>query len=75
MSGEPELRILEDPGSTAKAAAETIADALGAAIRDRGAAHWATTGGSTPALIYRHLATDPLRHAVDWRWVHVWWGC
>lgn len=74
MSGEPELRILDDPDATARAAAEAIAASLDAAIRDRGRADWATTGGSTPAMVYGHLAADPLRHAVDWQRVHVWWG-
>lgn len=74
MSGEPQLRICDDADAAARAAAELIAAALEAAVRERGHAHWATTGGSTPALVYRHLVSDPLRHAVDWRGVHVWWG-
>ncbi|HXG25709.1 MAG TPA: 6-phosphogluconolactonase [Candidatus Binatia bacterium] len=74
MSGEPELRVLEDADAAARAAAETIADALGAAVRRRGRADWATTGGSTPGRVYGHLASDPLRHAVEWERVHVWWG-
>jgi 6-phosphogluconolactonase len=36
-------------------------------------AHWATTGGSTPAPIYRALAGDPLSATVPWERVHVWW--
>ena len=72
--GEPELRIFDDPEATAKAAAEAIATALEEAVDRRGRADWATTGGSTPVAIYRHLASDPLRHAVPWQDVHVWWG-
>jgi 6-phosphogluconolactonase len=72
--GEPELRILDDPEAVARAAAETIATTLRATLERRPAAHWATTGGSTPVGIYRHLASDPLRHMVDWERVHVWWG-
>jgi 6-phosphogluconolactonase len=74
MGGEPEVRVFDDPEATSRAAAEAIAGALQAAIDARGRADWATTGGSTPAGIYGHLASDPLRHAVDWRDVHVWWG-
>ena len=72
--GEPEIRIFDDPEATSKAAAEAIAAALNDAVARRGRADWATTGGSTPAGIYRHLATDPLRHEVHWEAVHVWWG-
>jgi 6-phosphogluconolactonase len=69
-----EIRIYEDPEATSRAAAEAIASALHGAIDERGRADWATTGGSTPVAIYKHLATDPLRHAVPWEDVHVWWG-
>ena len=37
-------------------------------------AHWATTGGSTPAAIYRNLAVPPLRDRVPWELVQLWWG-
>ena len=51
-----------------------IATALSGAVAERGVVHWATTGGSTPAPIYRHLATAPLRDAVPWESVQLWWG-
>ena len=37
-------------------------------------AHWATTGGSTPAAIYRRLAAPPLRDEIPWQRVQLWWG-
>jgi 6-phosphogluconolactonase len=74
MTGEPEVRIFDDEEATAKAAAEFIASTLHAAIDRRGRVDWATTGGSAPLAIYKHLATDPLRHSVPWENVHVWWG-
>ena len=46
---------------------------LDVAIDDHGEAHWATTGGSTPAAIYRQLAAPPLRDEIDWRKVQLWW--
>jgi 6-phosphogluconolactonase len=69
-----EIRVFDDPEETSRAAAEEIATALHRAIDARGRADWATTGGSTPVPIYKHLATDPLRHAVPWEDVQVWWG-
>jgi 6-phosphogluconolactonase len=74
MSGEPRIHVLPDPAATSRAAAEAIAEALSAAVEERGRADWATTGGSAPIGIYEALATDPLRHQVPWARVHVWWG-
>lgn len=74
MSGEPTIRLLDDAAAASRAAAEAIASALTAAAEERGIAHWATTGGSTPVGIYRELAVAPLRDAVPWKSVHVWWG-
>jgi 6-phosphogluconolactonase len=72
--GEPEVRILADPDAVSNAAAEAIAAALRESVEVRGLAHWATTGGSAPAGIYRRLAVAPLRDAVPWQDVHIWWG-
>ncbi len=73
MNGEPEIRVLDDPDATSRAAAEAIAAGLSAAVDERGVAHWVTTGGSGPLGIYRELARAPLRDAVPWKQVHVWW--
>jgi 6-phosphogluconolactonase len=70
----PQLRVLPDPDAAAVAAATAIADGMRAAIEARGVAHWATTGGSGAAPMYRALGSSPLRERVDWQRVHVWWG-
>jgi 6-phosphogluconolactonase len=72
--GEPEVVVAADPEASAKIAAERIAAILIDAVAARGVAHWATTGGSTPAAIYRHLANSPLRDDVPWGSVQLWWG-
>jgi len=74
VTGEPEIVILPTAESVSSAAAGRIAEALAAAGDARGAAHWATTGGSTPGPIYRELARNPLRGTVPWERVHLWWG-
>lgn len=74
VAGEPEIVVLPDPDACAKLAAERIAAALSDAVAARGRAHWATTGGSTPAGIYRNLANAPLRDRVPWDAVELWWG-
>jgi 6-phosphogluconolactonase/glucosamine-6-phosphate isomerase/deaminase len=74
MSGEPRVEVLADPEAVSLAAAEQIATILRRAADGHGRADWAATGGSTPAGIYRHLATAALRDRVDWSAVHLWWG-
>ncbi|TAL05371.1 MAG: 6-phosphogluconolactonase [Chloroflexota bacterium] len=71
---EPEITIFPAPGDVSHAAAGRIAQGLIDAVTERGVAHWVTTGGSTPGLIYRHLADSPLRETVPWEHVHLWWS-
>ncbi len=71
---EPEVVVLADTKLAAVEAAARIATALADAVEVRARADWATTGGSTPAAIYRRLAAQPLVKAVPWAGVHVWWG-
>jgi len=72
--GEPAVTIYPDPDVLADSAAERVADALSAAISDRGRADLATTGGSTPAALYVRLTSEALRSRVPWQHVHIWWG-
>jgi 6-phosphogluconolactonase len=71
---EPEVVVVADPQAAAVAAAARIAAILAQAVAERGRADWATTGGSAPIGIYRQLVAAPLRDAVPWGAVHVWWG-
>jgi len=74
MPERAEILVFPNPDAASRATAERIAETLAAAVGDRGRADWATTGGSTPARIYRHLAIPPLRDVVPWADVHLWWG-
>jgi 6-phosphogluconolactonase len=74
VEGEPLLDVLPDAEAATAAASTLIASALAEAVRQRGRADWATTGGSTPIPIYRRLVQPPLRDLVPWDRVHVWWG-
>ena len=71
---EPEVVVLPDPAAVSAAAAERFAAAVVDAARRRGRADVATTGGSTPVGIYTRLGVAPLRNAVPWELVHVWFG-
>jgi 6-phosphogluconolactonase len=70
---EPTIVTLADADACSLAAAERIVEILDVAIDDHGEAHWVTTGGSTPAAIYHHLAQTALRDELDWKKVHLWW--
>jgi len=71
---EPDVVVLADEAMIAAEAAERIVTALASAVAERGRADWATTGGSMAPPIYRRLAAEPLRDAIPWPAVHVWWG-
>ncbi len=69
-----EVVIVADWAAVALSAAARIATAIGSAVSERGVAHVALTGGSTPAALYRHLAAPPLRDTIPWPGVQLWWG-
>ncbi len=66
--------IVVESDEVARLSATRIAAVLASAVARRGRADWATTGGSMAPAIYRCLTDDPLRDAVPWEHVHVWWG-
>jgi 6-phosphogluconolactonase len=68
--GEPTIVIDDDADAVALAAAAWITDALDEAVRERGVAHFAVTGGSSPVATYRVLAD---RQDIPWAAVHLWW--
>jgi 6-phosphogluconolactonase len=57
-----------DHGRLAERAAVWLADRLWAAVAERGVAHLAVSGGSTPATTFVALAILP----VPWEQVHIW---
>jgi 6-phosphogluconolactonase len=74
VMSEPEIVVVADPEAATGEAARRIAANLAAAAAERNRADWAVSGGSTVVGIYRALGSAPLRDAVPWRAVHVWWG-
>jgi 6-phosphogluconolactonase len=71
------LRVLPEPGSLARAAAEEVLARTTAAVRARGRAAVALAGGSTPAALYRLLAdAEPggYRARLPWDGIHFFWG-
>ncbi|MCU0504430.1 MAG: 6-phosphogluconolactonase [Chloroflexi bacterium] len=72
--GEPEVVVLPGAEAAGRAAAELLAAAARDAVARRGRADVATTGGSTPAAVYRALVSDQLRALVPWDALHLWFG-
>jgi 6-phosphogluconolactonase len=72
--GEPTILVLPDAASAAGAVAAVLADALASGAAARGRADFASTGGSTPAAVYRALLAEPIRARVPWEVLHVWLG-
>jgi 6-phosphogluconolactonase len=57
-----------------RTAAERVIRAAGAALAARGRFDWALSGGSTPAALYRLLASPGYAERVDWSRVHFFWS-
>jgi len=65
-----ELTVADDAEAAARTCAERVAEAIESARTQRGVAHVALAGGSTPARAYELLAG----RVADWRGVHLWLG-
>lgn len=63
-----EIRVFDDPAAVAPAAARSLAAGARDAIRRRGRADIALSGGRTPAMMLAELA----RAALAWDAVHLW---
>ena len=70
----PRIVITTDPEMLASRAADHICGRLAAAIAQRGEAHLALTGGSSPVRLYADLRREPWRSLADWSRVVLWMG-
>ena len=65
----PRFHIAPSKEQAASAAAEFAVDRLAQALKEREKATLAVSGGSTPRLMFEHLAAGRF----DWRRVHIFW--
>lgn len=70
----PIVQTFADAEAVSRAAAEEFAHRSVEAVAARGRFTVALSGGSTPSRMYQLLAAPPLREAVDWSKVLVFWG-
>ncbi len=78
MNNDPSARRLQvfaDPAALARAAAEEVTRRAVAAVRERGHAIIALSGGSTPKVLYGLLADEPaFRERFPWAQTHFFFG-
>ena len=70
----PELRVLPSPEAVAQAGAELLARAAAESVAQRGRFVLALSGGNTPALLYRLLASDDFASRIPWQQTFLFWG-
>ncbi len=70
----PGVHVYANPSEVARAAARLFVDYAWQSIARDGQFMVALSGGSTPRLMFRTLASDEFRGQVDWAKVHVFWG-
>ena len=68
------IMVCDDRTQIAARALDLLVTQLNAAIRLRGEAHLALTGGSSAASLFTLLLTDAVARRTDWSRVHVWQG-
>jgi 6-phosphogluconolactonase len=71
---DDDVIVLADEEAVAREAARRLVAGVNQAIRERGEAHVALTGGSSAVALYRELVRHEWRGAADWSVVHLWWG-
>lgn len=59
---------------TAQAAVEQIAQEFFALSQENRPVHISLSGGSTPKLLFKTLATAPFKDGIQWANLHFWWG-
>jgi 6-phosphogluconolactonase len=70
----PEIRVVENLEKLSQAAVDLFVEIANEAIEDRGQFSVALSGGSTPASLYKLLASDRFREALDWNKVFFFFG-
>lgn len=65
--------IFPDLDQLSRAAADFFVEAAGQAVRQRGRALIALSGGSTPLRLFRLLAEPPFSTQVPWATIHFFW--
>ena len=68
------IQVVPDPETLARAAADLFVEVGRAAVQKQERFSVALSGGSTPAALFRLLATPVYAQTIDWTKVHLFWG-
>jgi 6-phosphogluconolactonase len=71
---QPIITVAENSETLARLAAERFTEIATSSLRSFGRFRVALSGGSTPRRLFRLLATEPYRGAIDWSRVDVFWS-
>ena len=74
MSETRTVVVAGDPEALSQQAASQMARTIGEAVAARGRCALALAGGNTPRRAYELLAAPPLRDAIAWEALHLFWG-
>ena len=74
MAPRPDLHVYATPQLAVEALAQAVRGLSADSVAARGRFTVALSGGSTPAALYRLLASPPLADDIDWSRWHVFWG-
>lgn len=69
-----ELHVYKDAEQLSQAAAQWIVNLIAETLRKRDRFTIALSGGSTPKLLHKILASPPCKDQVDWSRMHIFWG-
>jgi 6-phosphogluconolactonase len=69
-----EVRIFRDADELSRSVAKWIADSIAATLRRSDRFTIALSGGSTPKLLHKILASAPYKDQIDWSKLHIFWG-
>jgi 6-phosphogluconolactonase len=67
------VRVATGAGEVAKATADLFAKSAAEAVKARGVAKIAISGGSTPKAVFALLATEPYLSTVPWSQIQLFW--
>ena len=74
MAPRPDLHVYATPQLAVEALAQAVRGLSADSVAARGRFTVALSGGSTPAALYRLLASQPFADDIDWSRWYVFWG-
>ena len=74
MAKDKQIRVFTTLDELYRAAADHFAGVVKQAVRSRGVASVALSGGGTPQRLFQLLAQLPFKASIPWETVHFYWG-